>query len=100
MKHAKLVEDAKLDPQRYYTQPSDVLRDRRLTDPDRLEILAAWERDARALSVASDESMGGGEPNRLRDVVKARLELEERLNIHHDYSESSKFGGGTEKKTG
>jgi hypothetical protein len=44
MKKAKFVQDAKLDPARYYRTPTDVIRDRRLTNKDRLEILAAWER--------------------------------------------------------
>ena len=99
MKHAKLVEDAKLDPRRYYSQPADVLRDRRLSDDARLEILKSWERDARALSVASEESMTGGEPNGLREVVKARIEVEGRLPVEQKYDDPSKFGGGTEKKT-
>ena len=48
MKKAKFLQDAKLDPARFYRHPSDVLRDRRLTDEDRREILAAWERAAQA----------------------------------------------------
>ncbi len=44
MKRARFVEDAKQDPQRYYRTPFDVIRDRRLTNGDRLEILGAWER--------------------------------------------------------
>jgi hypothetical protein len=44
MKRARFVEDAKQDPQRYYRTPFDVIRDRRLTNGDRLEILNAWER--------------------------------------------------------
>jgi hypothetical protein len=48
MKKANFVQDAKLDPARYYRTPTDVIRDRRLTNKDRLEILAAWERTARA----------------------------------------------------
>jgi len=47
MKKTKFIQDAKLDPSRYYRNPSDVVRDRRLTNIDRLEILAAWEREAR-----------------------------------------------------
>jgi hypothetical protein len=94
MKHAKLVEDAKRDPSRIYTNPLDVLRDRRLSNLERIEILATWERDARALSVASDEAMGGGEPNRLSEVIEARKEAEKRLPggaaQTHDHT---KFGG-------
>jgi len=46
MKKAKFLQDAKLDPARFYRNPSDVMRDRRLTDQDRREIIAAWERNA------------------------------------------------------
>ena len=70
MKKAKFVQDAKLDPVRYYRNPSDVIRDRRLTNKDRLEILAAWERDARARHEAP---AGNEELQRLRRV---REELE------------------------
>ncbi len=37
------------DPSRFYPAPTDVVRDRRFSDTERLEILEAWERDARAL---------------------------------------------------
>jgi hypothetical protein len=52
MAKKKFMEDVKLNPARFYRLPSDVNRDRRLSDEERLEILEAWERDARALSVA------------------------------------------------
>ena len=95
MKYAKLVEDAKRDPSRFYSNPSDVLRDRRLSDADRIDILNSWERDARALSVASDEAMGGGEPNRLSDVIAAREEVEKRMPPGtHRGNEDTKYGGG------
>jgi len=78
-KWEKFIEDAKLDPARYYRSPSDVVRDRRLSDAERLEILDAWERDARSLSVADDENMAGGEASHLAQVVKARIEVEQSL---------------------
>jgi hypothetical protein len=43
MSRKKLVEDIKQDPAHFYRQPSDVMRDRRFTDAERLEILSAWE---------------------------------------------------------
>ena len=95
MKYAKLIEDAKRDPTRVYSNPSDVLRDRRLSDADRVEILHSWERDARALNVASDEAMGGGEPDRLQGVIEARQEAEKRIGIVHGTHEASKYGGDT-----
>ena len=79
MRQRELIEKIKLNPARYYDDPSEVNRDRCLDGRDRLAILEAWERDAHALSVAADESMTGGEPSRLQDVVKARLEAERTL---------------------
>jgi hypothetical protein len=95
MAKTKLLDDIKADPARFYPAPTDVVRDRRFSDPERLEILEAWERDARALSVADDEGMSGGEPSRLKTVVKARLEVQERMSGETKYRETSKFGGGT-----
>ena len=100
MKYAKLVEDAKRDPTLIYTNPTDVLRDRRLSDEDRVEILNSWERDARALSIAADAAMQGGERSRLEEVIEARKEAERRAGTEHQSHEASKYGGdetGTEK---
>ena len=52
-----------------------MLRDRRLRRCEKLAILEAWELEARALSVASEENMSGGELTLLEEVVKARVEL-------------------------
>jgi hypothetical protein len=46
MSRKKLVEDIKRNPAHFYRQPNDVMRDRRFTDAERLEILAAWESTA------------------------------------------------------
>ena len=74
MKKAKFVQDAKLDPSRYYRNPSDVVRDRRLTNQDRLEILAAWEREARERQQNADFADGEGEE--LQQLRRVREELE------------------------
>jgi hypothetical protein len=42
MTKKKLFEDVRRHPARIYRTPSDVLRDRRFDDPERLEILRAW----------------------------------------------------------
>jgi len=94
MAKKQLIEEIKVDPARFYRMPADVIRDRRFSDQERLEILQAWERDARALSVADDEGMGGGEPSRLKTVVSARMELEQKVPGETKYRESSKYGGG------
>lgn len=65
-----------LDPAKAYRAPSDVLVDERLSRDDRLEVLKAWEQDATRLADAVSEGMGGGEPNMLREVMMARLALE------------------------
>jgi hypothetical protein len=95
MAKKQLLEDIKTNPANFYRTPSDVARDRRFSDAEKLEILEAWERDARALSVADDEGMTGGEPSRLKTVVEARREIENRVPGETKYRESSKYGGGT-----
>ena len=76
MKKAKFVQDAKLDPSRYYRNPSDVIRDRRLTNQDRLEILAAWERVTREREQNGDfDSLNEG----LQQLRRVREELERTL---------------------
>jgi hypothetical protein len=42
MARKKLFDDIKQNPGRIYRSPADVLRDRRFTDAERLEILEAW----------------------------------------------------------
>jgi hypothetical protein len=74
MKKAKFLQDAKLDPSRYYRNPSDIIRDRRLTNNDRFEILDAWERDARGRRDHAD--LAGGEPEQLQELRRVREELE------------------------
>jgi hypothetical protein len=94
MTKKQLLEDIKADPERFFRAPNDVIRDRRFTDPERLEILQSWERNARALMVADDEGMTGGEPPHLKPVVAARMEIEKKVPGETVYRESSKYGGG------
>jgi len=94
MTKKQLLEDIKADPSRYFRAPNDVNRDRRFTDAERLEILQAWEREARARSAANDEGAAGAEPGRLSTVVAARVELEKRLPAETVGRDPRKFGGG------
>ena len=43
MAKKKLLEDIKQHPARIYRTPNDVLRDRRFSDGERLEILRSWQ---------------------------------------------------------
>ncbi len=73
MKKTKFIQDAKLDPSRYYRNPSDVVRDRRLTNIDRLEILAAWEREAKGRQDRDESPESGFDP--LLQLRRIREEL-------------------------
>ncbi len=78
MKKAKFLQDAKLDPARFYRNPADIMRDRRLTDDDRRQIIAAWERNASSLE-PDDPATGVQEQlQRLREV-RAQLERGARI---------------------
>ena len=73
MPKRRLIDDIKLDPGRYYRSPSDVNRDRRFSDEERLQIFAAWEDEMRrATAVEGEESV------RFRQLIEARAELETR----------------------
>jgi hypothetical protein len=74
MKNSKLVEEAKQNPTRIYHRPNDVLRDRRLNDAARLQILDAWSDRLR-----SSEPAQNGVAAELEQLQAARLEVEQRL---------------------
>ena len=77
MNNSKLVQEAKLNPTRIYQRPHDVLRDRRLRDADRLEILTAWVEAAQRYDVAVDHLQWGSAP--LQELEVAWHEVNERL---------------------
>ena len=68
VKRDKFLNDAKADPARFYRTPNDVLRDRRLADDDRREILNAW---------AAQMQAGNGEEALLELVRRSLKELDE-----------------------
>jgi hypothetical protein len=73
MKRERFVQDAKLDPSRFYRNPTDIVRDRRLTTEDRLEIIIAWERDTRQRL----EAVSGSMDDKLSQLQRLREELEQ-----------------------
>ena len=75
MKRERFVADAKLDPGRFYRNPSDIIRDRRLTNEERLDILTAWEQVTRRELNTGDDRTGADE--RLIQLQKLREELEQ-----------------------
>ena len=75
MKHEKFVQDAKISPSRYYRNPGDIIRDRRLTKQDRLEILDAWERDMRN-SQSAGLAVGETGESLIEEVRRLRQQIE------------------------
>lgn len=75
IKRTRFVQDAKLDPGRYYRHPSDIVRDRRLTNKERLEIVIAWERETKESIASLEAHMGAQE--KLDQLKRLRAELEE-----------------------
>ena len=65
MAKKKLFEDIKTHPGRFYRLPSDVVRDRRFDDAERLEILKAW--------------IGEAEEMRASEIRAVIADLERRL---------------------
>jgi hypothetical protein len=66
----KLLSDILQNPARIYRLPGDVMRDRRFTDADRLEILRAWHEQ-------------GAEARVEEDIAALIAELEDRAANHH-----------------
>jgi hypothetical protein len=68
----KLLSDILQNPARIYRLPGDVLRDRRFSDSDRLEILRAWREQ-------------GADTRVEEDIAAVIAELEERTHPanHH-----------------
>jgi hypothetical protein len=77
MKRQRFAQDAKLDPGRYYRNPSDIIRDRRLNTKERLDIVVAWERDTEE-RIASLGTANGAE-EKLDELKRLRVELEQEV---------------------
>ena len=54
-----------------FSEPQDVVADRRLSREQKLAILRRWELDALRLSTSESEGMGGGEESMLSRVGNA-----------------------------
>jgi protease I len=65
------MDAALANPKQFFLTPEEVVALRYADDATKLALLSRWESDARALSAAEDEGMGGGEESNLREVRKA-----------------------------
>lgn len=76
-KNRPVPDDAFLDPAGTFVHPRQVLEHAELDREQKVEILRRWQYDASELAVATDEGMGGGEPNQLDAVLEALAALGE-----------------------
>lgn len=72
-KSKKIVEKALDHPEDVYRKPSDVLKDKRLKDKDKIKVLDSWEQDEEAMSRAEDENMASGDNEPAHDEMLRRI---------------------------
>ena len=72
------VDNAVMDPTRYFSRPCEVLNDARLDRNEKRRILESWALDAELISEAESENMRGraGERSDLREAKLALLQLD------------------------
>jgi hypothetical protein len=73
------IDDAVMDPTRYFSHPAEVLDDPRLHRDEKRRILQSWALDAELISEAESENMRGraGDRSYLREAKLALLELDD-----------------------
>jgi hypothetical protein len=69
------IDKALLDPAGVFAEPDEIVRMPGLTRSLKLRLLEQWEREARALAVAEEEGMTGGEESMLGRVRRAIVAL-------------------------
>jgi hypothetical protein len=69
------IDKALLDPAGVFAEPDEIVRMPGLACNLKLRLLEQWEREARALAVAEEEGMTGGEESMLGRVRRAIVAL-------------------------
>ena len=69
------IDKALADPAGTFSEPNEIVRMPGLTHSLKLRLLEQWEREARALAVAEEEGMTGGEESMLGRVRRAVVAL-------------------------
>ena len=69
------IDKALLDPAAVFSEPEEIVRTPGLARDLKLRLLEQWEREARALAVAEEEGMTGGEESMLGRVRRAIVAL-------------------------
>lgn len=69
------AEEAKISPSTVFDDPKAVVQASELTPKEKSDVLVQWEADAKALQIATDEGMSGGQRPRLDEVKNAQTLL-------------------------
>lgn len=69
--------EAKVNPSKFFKHPKDVLLSPSLSREAKIDILRAWEVDARLMQTAEEENMTSGENSHLGAIVSALLALDD-----------------------
>ncbi len=77
MTHVLDIKAASTNPSKFFQSPRDVLIHPDLSRAAKIDILRAWEVDARLMSVAEEENMQDGESSHLGAVVSALIALDD-----------------------
>lgn len=72
------IDDAVMDPTRYFSHPAEVLNDAALSREEKRRILRSWALDAELIDQAESENMRGraGDRSHLREAKLALLKLD------------------------
>lgn len=81
MKQPTQIEEIIADPQAHFESPAEVLHEPDLSVHLKQKILENWKAEASHMARSTAESMGGGEPDHLREITQALLKLNEQSVI-------------------
>ena len=59
------------NPSTYFKSLTELCEEDSLSKDQKIEILCQWKYDALGLEVAEEESMAGGPPNKLHEILEA-----------------------------
>lgn len=77
MRNDNKYHEALRNPSEVYRHPGAVVKDRDLSDKQKLEILEHWQAEAVELQESEGEGMGGGERSLLSEITRAIHQLKE-----------------------
>ena len=77
------VETVMKNPNTYFGSLTDLYEEESLTKDQKINILCQWRYDAIELEAAEEESMGGGPPSNLHEILEALRCLKSNSDSEH-----------------